>query len=523
MKFGLEAKVGIFVIVVFIILGYMTTKVSDFAFYKSSGYVVTYQIPSASGLTKDASVKFRGVDVGKVEEINLSNGNVNVKLRIEPEYKIPDNVELVVRSSGFLGEKYAELQATNKSSEGYLADGEVLKGYQSGTDIDQLTSKLGDIAGDVKAITSALREVLATTEGKNNMKATLDNIRVTTEMMKDLLKNNQQRVNNIVASVEKLSSTMERMAISNEKSINNLVKNLEVFSSDLRTQTPVIAEKINRIADRVNNITGDVDEVMSSSKQDLKDTIKSMHYVTSKLEKTVDNVNEITGKINKGGGTLGTLVNDNKTADDIKETIGGLKNMVTQYDKFQLNLEFAGEKMVDTGETKGYFKLKIDPSDEKYYLLGLATSQQGSTTTTVTSHSFDDPPNNVGHDYTETKMSRKKNSLTFIAQYAHQMFYDNLFLRLGLMESEFGIGADYSFFNDNVTLYVDAYDFNSDSSRNAHLKTKLRYRLGHNLFVDAGYDDFLNEQTRSFFVGGGIRFTDNDLKYLLGKVPFPTN
>jgi len=522
MKFGLEAKVGVFVIAVFVMLGYMTTKVSDFSFYKSSGYVVTYEIPSASGITKDASVKFRGITVGKVEDIILSNGKVNVKLRIEPKYRIPDNVQLVVRSSGFLGEKYVELQATKEPSQGYLADGEVLKDYKSGTDIDELTSKLGDIAGDVKAITSALREVIATTEGKNSMKATLKNVRDTTEMMKEMIKNNQQRVNNIVASVERLSNTLEKMAVSNEKNINNLIKNLEVFSAELRTQTPVIAKKINRIADRVNNITGDVDEVMSNSKQDLKETISSMRYVTSKLEKTVDNVNEITDKINKGSGTIGTLINDNKTAENVKETISGLKKMVTQYDKFQLNLEFAGEKMVDTGETKGYFKLKIEPSDEKYYLLGLASSQQGTTTTTVTSHTFDNPPNNVGHDYTETEVSREENSLTFIAQYAHKMFYDDLYLRLGLMESEFGIGADYSFLNDNVTLYVDAYDFNDNSLRDPHLKTKLRYRLGKNFFVDAGYDDFLNEDTSSFFVGGGVRFNENDLKYLLGNVPMPS-
>lgn len=522
MKFGLEAKVGVFVIAVFVMLGYMTTKVSEFSFYKSSGYIVTYQIPTASGVTKDASVKFRGVTVGKVEDIMLSNGKVNVKLRIESKYKIPDNVQLAVRSTGFLGEKYIELQTTKEPSKGYLADGEVLKGYKSGTDIDELTSQLGDIAGDVKAITSALKEVIATTEGKNSMKATLANVRATTEMMREMIQSNQQRVNNIVKSVEKLANTMEKMAVSNEKSINNLIKNLEVFSAELRTQTPVIAEKVNRIADRVNNITGDVDDVMSSSKQDLKETIDSIRYVTSRLEKTVDNVNEITSKINEGTGTFGALVNDNETAEDVKETIRGLKNMVTQYDKFQLNLEFAGEKMVDTGETKGYFKLRIDPNEEKYYLLGLASSEQGTTTTTVTSHTFDNPPNDVGHDYTETEVAREENSLTFIAQYAHQMFYENLFLRLGLMESEFGIGADYSFFDDNFTLYLDAYDFNSDSVRDPHLKTKLRYRLGKNFFVDAGYDDFLNEETSSFFVGGGIRFTDNDLKYLLGKVPFPT-
>ncbi|TYB33066.1 MAG: MCE family protein [Flexistipes sinusarabici] len=516
MKFGLEAKVGIFVITVFLMLGYMTTKVSDFSFYKSSGYVVTYQLPSASGVTKDASVKFRGVTVGKVEDISLNNGNVNVKLRIESKYKIPDNVQLTVRSSGFLGEKYVELQTTKETSKGYLADGEVLKDYKSGTDIDELTSQLGEIAGDVKAITSALKEVLASTEGKNNMKATLKNVRVTTEMMREMIKNNQERTNNIVANVENLTSTLKNITVSNQQNINELIANLKSFSEELNRQTPVIAEKINRIA-------GNLDEIVGGSKNDLKDTISNMRTVTAKLEKTVDNVNEITDKINKGEGTVGTLINDNETAKNVKETIKGLKKMVNQYEKFQLDLEFAGEQMLDTGESKGYFKAKISPSDEKYYLLGLASSEQGTTTTTVSSHTYDNPPDHIGHDYTEREVEREEDSITFIAQYAHEMFYDDLFLRLGIMESEFGVGLDYSILeDDSLIAYFDAYDFSDDENdRDPHLKAKLRYKFGDYFFVDGGYDDMMNSDTGSFFVGGGLSFTDNDLKYLLGKVPFP--
>jgi hypothetical protein len=35
-------------------------------------------------------------------------------------------------------------------------------------------------------------------------------------------------------------------------------------------------------------------------------------------------------------------------------------------------------------------------------------------------------------------------------------------------------------------------------------------------FVQAGYDNILNKKVDTFFVGGALRFEDDDLKYLLG-------
>ena len=40
-----------------------------------------------------------------------------------------------------------------------------------------------------------------------------------------------------------------------------------------------------------------------------------------------------------------------------------------------------------------------------------------------------------------------------------------------------------------------------------------------NVYLRGGYDDFLVRDYESFFVGAGVRWTDRDLKYLLGSVP----
>jgi phospholipid/cholesterol/gamma-HCH transport system substrate-binding protein len=521
MKLGLEAKVGFFVILSLIILGYMTTKVGDFSFGKDKGYIIKAELNNAAGLNADAPVKFKGVKVGKVKSISLENGKVIADIIVEDKYRLPSNVRIVVRSAGFLGEKYAELEEIPGKTGEYLASGAVIKDTKDTTDFDQLGNKLGDIADDIKAITSSLRDVLATNEGKENMKVTLDNIRQTTDVLKNIMAYNEARINAVIKNIEAITVVVKNMATNNQDNINQLLANLKDVSQTLKDQTPQIAGKIN-------NITGNVDDLVAGSKGNLEDTIKNIKTVTAKLEKTVDNINSITDKINKGEGTVGKLINDNQTVENLNETLKGVRNLFTKMDEFKFYLNFEGEKLLDTGESKGYFKLKIQPKPDKYYLLGLSTNPDGKSTTTHTTWSGTSPygATSTGATYTETK--RKENSITFIAQYAKR-FLDVVDLRIGLMESEFGVGADYFPFNkgkyaekykDKFVVSVDAFDFGTkSSSRDPHIKVKGQYNFTKNLYVNAGYDDFLNKNTKSTFVGGGLIFLDDDIKYLLGKIP----
>lgn len=525
MRLGLEAKVGFFVILSLIVLGYMTTKVGDFNFGKEKGYMIKGLLNNASGLNIDAPVKYKGVDVGKVKKIYLENGKVAVEILVDEQFRIPKNVSIAVRSAGFLGEKFAELEDIGQPTEEYLAENAIIKDTKNTTDFDQLGNKLGDIADDIKAITSSLKEVLATDEGKENMKVTLDNIRQTTDALKDIMAYNEARINNIVKNIETITLVVKNMTTNNQENINQLLANLKDVSQTLKEQTPQIAGK-------VNNITGNIDSLVTGSKGNLEDTIKNVKTVTAKLEKTVDNINSITDKINKGDGTIGKLVNDNQTVENINETLKGVRNLFTKMDEFKFYLNFEGEKLLDTGDSKGYFKLKIQPKPDKYYLLGLASSPNGRTTTTHTTWSGTSPySGTTGSNTTYTETKRNENSLTFIAQYAKK-FMNIVDLRIGLMESEFGIGADYYPFahyktskysekyKDKVVFSVDAFDFgNKNSTRDPHIKVKGQYNITNNIYLTAGYDDILNKNTKSTFVGAGLIFLDDDLKYLLGKIP----
>jgi phospholipid/cholesterol/gamma-HCH transport system substrate-binding protein len=118
---------------------------------------------------------------------------------------------------------------------------------------------------------------------------------------------------------------------------------------------------------------------------------------------------------------------------------------------------------------------------------------------------------------TETYEDKFKFSLEFAKRWG------NLAVRLGLIESTGGVGADYFAFDDRIKFSLDSWNYNSKEpgNENAHLKATVNIGLGKTLFVNGGYDNALNSKRASAFVGLGLRFDDDDLKYLLGSVPIP--
>ena len=68
-------------------------------------------------------------------------------------------------------------------------------------------------------------------------------------------------------------------------------------------------------------------------------------------------------------------------------------------------------------------------------------------------------------------------------------------------------------------LSLEAYDFSRELELDPHLRLTAQWFPWENFYVKAGYDDPLVDDYRSPFLGVGVRWSDDDLKYLLGSVP----
>ena len=128
----LELKVGIFVFVGLLILTIFVLSIGDFQTMAST-YEVNFIFNFANGVKIGAPVRFSGVDVGEVRELNFittpdeSKPKVQIVCSINKDVKVPIDSSIWVNNLGLLGEKYIEIMP-GKDYSNFLAPKQTLVG-----------------------------------------------------------------------------------------------------------------------------------------------------------------------------------------------------------------------------------------------------------------------------------------------------------------------------------------------------------------------------------------------------------
>jgi phospholipid/cholesterol/gamma-HCH transport system substrate-binding protein len=466
-KLSAEAKVGLLVIVGSVLLVLMTFAVGKYEFGKKEGYTLQADFDSVAGLDIKSSVRMAGVKIGLVDKVELEDSRAKVTLRINPEVKIQRGTEAMIKTMGLLGEKYVEFVPAKKGRSlkpstvgaAYYQDGERVEATVSPSDVDKLINQLSSISDDIKQVTASLSQVFGTERGARSMEDMLNDLRQTTANIKD-------------------------------------------FSNTLRSNGSEMVMSLNNLVASLNGVVGE-------NRDSIKVTMENVKEASKSAELALASIDSAMRKIDQGQGTLGKLVNDEGMYNNIDSAAKGISDATSRIERMKTIVGFRSEYMFPN--SKAYVSLELKPKWDQYYIFEITSdpfSNYNRTTTTTT------PGSTV---VTETYEDKFKFSIEFAKRWG------NLALRLGLIESTGGVGADYFMFDDRIKFSVDSWNFNSrePGNQNAHVKATANVGLGKTVFVNAGYDNILNSQRASGFVGLGLRFDDDDLKYLLGSVPIP--
>jgi phospholipid/cholesterol/gamma-HCH transport system substrate-binding protein len=102
-------------------------------------YNVKANFVAGGGLYQNANVTYRGVTVGRVESVGLSNDGVVASMRLNSGTPVPENVTATVKSVSAVGEQYVDLVPPDEAAHSTL---------RNGSTIDQAHTRIGqDIAG----------------------------------------------------------------------------------------------------------------------------------------------------------------------------------------------------------------------------------------------------------------------------------------------------------------------------------------------------------------------------------------
>ncbi len=103
-----EAWVGLFVVAGILATVILLAVMTDAALFRGR-YIVTTNVPNAGGIRKGDPVQMRGVNIGRIIGFGIGQKDVDVRLEIEGEYKIPKDSRVEVKAAGLLGGMVAEV------------------------------------------------------------------------------------------------------------------------------------------------------------------------------------------------------------------------------------------------------------------------------------------------------------------------------------------------------------------------------------------------------------------------------
>jgi phospholipid/cholesterol/gamma-HCH transport system substrate-binding protein len=371
--------------------------------------------------------------------------------------------------------------------------------------LDEIIRKVSEISGDLRKFTQTLSQTMGTEEGRKAISDIIQNVQRTTEVLKTVIAGNEERLNRILANVDTLSADLKDISSTNKEDLRATIANLRAFSETLKTEGPGLAAKLQEMSEQVSGVIGE-------NRGNIRESIENLKTASAKLDNTLESASKVLARIERGEGTLGKLVNDNTTINTLNESLEGINRYISKRESLKTSLDYRLEYQMEPSEFKHYANLRLQPTADKYYLLGIVDDPRGkfdSTETTTTTT----PGGTV-----RTRQESYSNDLKFTALVAKR--FSALTIRGGVLESTGGVGLDYHLMKDRLTIGVDAFDF-ARKDQQPHLKVFGNYDIVKNLFITGGVDDILNNEKnfRTLFFGFGIKFEDEDLKTVLGAVP----
>ena len=484
-----EAKIGLFITVSLFFLFGLLTQLSSFDTLFKKSYPIFAQIGDGSGLKEKAKVKLKGVDIGYVEEISLVNNEVQTKLMIDENVKIPDDSVIVISQDSLLGGKFLDIKPGNSSH--YIEKNQFLSKEEKVSSIADASTSADEAFKQISLLVKDMREIF-NKGGKEDIQQTLANLREFSTLLASISTEDNQTIHDILTNTNiallNANKTIDKFGnMSNE--ISGTSKEFKRVALNINKDLPEIMARINSLTKQLNSVS--------------KTLNKKLPTAMDKFVHLEDNIN-------------GVIKDNKKSLSDALTSVDGFfsngTDTIEKVDKYldsliktELHVEMRTDEVYDDGGySKTQLNLALKPDPTRYYLLGITS----------------------GPDFTENKQekrgfigNKKHQSSNFLLSAQYGKRFDDLLFRIGIIENQGGAGIDYFALNDTLKFSTNISDFNAVNDirgTNPNLTTTIRYQFFKHINAYLSGNNLLNSHANSVSVGLGVSFIDNDLKNLLG-------
>ena len=457
----LEAKIGLFVVLALGALLFLSTQVTSFGKWGADTYPVVAYVDDASGLERHTHVLMNGVTIGEVDEIAIDGKRVKLTLAIEEKFKIPDDSTVIVAQESLLGSKVINIVVGD--SQQPVAEGGTLSQAKRYASFDETSDAVNGAARELELLMRDFRQ-------------TLDD-------------EHRKAIQEAIVAFRNVGVNLDGVIVENREDLHAAISNFRAMSAGFAQSADTVNKDLPEIMARINSLTARMDNISGSLEHKLPEAV-------DKFVKIEDNVSDI---LAENRNSLKTAL---ESAGDFfksgEEAFGKVDSMLSSFSTSELQVAMHTDYMIRDGYGKVYLGVNYLPNPETYYMFDL-----------ISTDDYAENPNGP--------LKHTESDLLYSIQYGKR--FDNLLLRFGAIESTGGIGFDYFMNHDRLKFSAEAFDFNAVNdvrSERAHLKAQVRYQMLKHLELYGGWDNFLNPASQNLFLGLGLRFIDNDIKYTFG-------
>ncbi|MEI6883041.1 MAG: MlaD family protein [Bacteroidota bacterium] len=298
-KYQREIKIGLVFIFATLVLiwGLMYLKGLELLTRSRTFYAV---YDNVDGLVVSNPVTLNGLQIGQVNVLTFDtkhNGKIICELYIKGDYPFPKNSIARIRSSSLLGSKEVAIVLGNSgnianSGDTLVTEIEASLGAEVNKQLAPLKRKAENLISSIDSVVIIIQQVL----NKN----TRESLVLAIDHVKDAL-----------ANIAHATNTLDTLMSSQRTNIAGIIVNVESISRNLKQNN----EKITHI---INNLS-DVSDSLVKAK--IPATIMQVNLAVKSLNTTLE-------KVNKGEGSLGLLVNDQKLYIDLENAARNLNLLI---------------------------------------------------------------------------------------------------------------------------------------------------------------------------------------------------
>jgi phospholipid/cholesterol/gamma-HCH transport system substrate-binding protein len=474
------AKVGLFVIAV----GLASVLIFRFVSRTtgtSGGYTVYAQFHDAVGLAPQSRVLMAGIPVGTIQSIRLDHELARVDIRMAPEVVLHDDAAVAKRSASILGEYFLSL---TPGTEGRptLHNGDRVPNVIEAASTDQLISDLARIADRVKLVAENLATTLGSPEGREDMKKTLENLAGVTEALNQTVRENRETIRQTLLNVEDITT-------SSGPELKHILENVRILTSDVR--------------DLLSSEKGE-----GKGSGQLRETVERVNRASASLESALSHIDSVSARIDRGEGTVGRLTKDETLINEVEGAVEGVGDIVGGVSRLQTIIGLRADYNFVSNTLKSYVELRLQPAEDKYYLIEVINDPRGKTTIEQTDVDTTDPTRPLHYRDVRTTTT---NAFRFSIMFARRI--GPFTGRFGILESTGGIGLDTHLLRNRFEVRQDLFGFGETAI--PRWRIGLGYEFVNRLWMLVGVDEILNSDRRDYFIGLQLRFNDEDLKAML--------